>query len=176
MTITTAAAATQAGVTVDTIRTWCRRGVVAAVKAAGRWVIDTTSLAHRIAIGQRKVRMTDSPRPGTMAADKDRDYIKAWPEIWAGRAGLSVEYVAQALITCGYATKDREYPMRSALLRDEYLPEVAALTPDAAREVIATLNKISSDIDAAAKTNCWCCGGPLRNGNCNSCGDMDDIG
>ena len=33
-------------VTVATIRTWCRRGVVAATKQAGRWVIDTDSLAH----------------------------------------------------------------------------------------------------------------------------------
>ncbi|MDX3329685.1 hypothetical protein PV405_34385 [Streptomyces sp. ME02-6979-3A] len=55
-TITTTAAATQAGVTVATIRTWARRGVIAAVKTAGRWVIDTTSLAHRIAIGARRTR------------------------------------------------------------------------------------------------------------------------
>lgn len=47
----TTAAALQAHVTVATIRTWCRRGVIAATKAAGRWVIDTASLAHRIAIG-----------------------------------------------------------------------------------------------------------------------------
>jgi hypothetical protein len=55
-TITATAAATQAGVTVATIRTWARRGVIAAVKTAGRWVIDTTSLAHRIAIGARHAR------------------------------------------------------------------------------------------------------------------------
>ena len=53
----TTAAAIQANVTIDTIRTWCRIGAVAAVKAAGRWVIDAASLAHRIAIGQRKARM-----------------------------------------------------------------------------------------------------------------------
>ncbi|MGV9226448.1 hypothetical protein ACWDPF_27690 [Streptomyces albogriseolus] len=51
---TTAAAATQANVTIDTIRTWCRIGAVAAVKQAGRWVIDTASLARRIAIGAMK--------------------------------------------------------------------------------------------------------------------------
>lgn len=54
--ITTTAAATQAGVTVATIRTWCRRGAVAAVKLAGRWVIDTASLTHRIAIGAMRTR------------------------------------------------------------------------------------------------------------------------
>lgn len=44
----TTTAATQAGVTVATIRTWCRTGVIAAAKRAGKWVIDTTSLAYRI--------------------------------------------------------------------------------------------------------------------------------
>jgi hypothetical protein len=49
----TTAAATQAGVTIATIRTWCRRGVIAATKPAGRWIIDTTSLTRRIEIGAR---------------------------------------------------------------------------------------------------------------------------
>ncbi|WP_329114407.1 hypothetical protein [Streptomyces sp. NBC_01353] len=52
----TTAAAIQAKVTVATIRTWCRVGAVAAAKAAGRWVIDAASLAHRIAIGARRTR------------------------------------------------------------------------------------------------------------------------
>jgi hypothetical protein len=50
----TTAAATEANVTVATIRTWCRIGAVAAVKQAGRWIIDTASLAARIAIGKMK--------------------------------------------------------------------------------------------------------------------------
>ena len=52
----TTAAALQAHVTVATIRTWCRRGVLTAVKQAGRWIIDTASLAHRIAIAALKAR------------------------------------------------------------------------------------------------------------------------
>lgn len=52
----TTAAAIQAGVTTDTIRTWCRRNVIAAAKHAGRWIIDTASLAHRIAIGAMRAR------------------------------------------------------------------------------------------------------------------------
>lgn len=52
----TTTAAIQAGVTTDTIRTWCRAGVIAAAKRAGRWVIDTASLAHRIAIGAMRAR------------------------------------------------------------------------------------------------------------------------
>lgn len=89
-TTTVAAAAIEAKVTVATIRTWCRLGAVAAVKQAGRWVIDTASLAARIAIGQYKTRKT--PKPAvysveTMTAiggsrwqrgDKDRVYINNW--------------------------------------------------------------------------------------------------
>ncbi|WP_086732874.1 hypothetical protein [Streptomyces glaucescens] len=52
----TTAAAAQANVTVATIRTWCRIGAVAAVKQAGRWIIDTASLARRITIGARRTR------------------------------------------------------------------------------------------------------------------------
>ncbi|MDH6224384.1 hypothetical protein [Streptomyces sp. MJP52] len=43
-----AAAAAKSRVTTDTIRTWCRRGVITATKTAGRWDIDEKSLrAHR---------------------------------------------------------------------------------------------------------------------------------
>jgi len=50
----TTAAALEAHVTAATIRTWCRRGAITAVKQAGRWIIDTASLAHRITIGAMK--------------------------------------------------------------------------------------------------------------------------
>jgi len=50
----TSTAAAEARVTVATIRTWCRIGAVAATKQAGRWIIDTASLAARIAIGAMK--------------------------------------------------------------------------------------------------------------------------
>ncbi|NNJ04134.1 helix-turn-helix domain-containing protein [Streptomyces sp. PKU-MA01144] len=58
----TTTAATQAHVTVATIRTWCRRGVIAAAKVAGKWVIDTASLAHRIAIGTMKTPKKPAPK------------------------------------------------------------------------------------------------------------------
>jgi hypothetical protein len=51
---TATAAATLAGVSLSTIRTWCRVGAVAAVKTAGKWVIDAASLARRIAIGAQR--------------------------------------------------------------------------------------------------------------------------
>ena len=52
---TTAQAAHTAGVTPRTIRTWARMGAVTAVKVSGRWVIDTGSLRHRIALSRRTV-------------------------------------------------------------------------------------------------------------------------
>lgn len=86
----TTAAALEAHVTVDTIRTWARNGVITATKNAGRWVIDTASLARRIAIGAMK-RPT---KPATVAftadtmvaiggsrwrnSGTDRVYINGW--------------------------------------------------------------------------------------------------
>ncbi|MFB6805503.1 hypothetical protein [Streptomyces sp. NPDC056387] len=64
----TTAAAAQAGVTVATIRTWARRGVVAAIKTAGRWIIDTASLARRIAIGARRTRKSTAITAETLTA------------------------------------------------------------------------------------------------------------
>lgn len=52
----TTTAATTAGVTIATIRTWCRIGAIAAVKRAGRWIIDVASLTRRIAIGAMRRR------------------------------------------------------------------------------------------------------------------------
>ncbi|MEU9415136.1 hypothetical protein [Streptomyces sp. NPDC048272] len=54
----TTTAARTARVTVATIRTWCRIGAVTATKTAGKWTVDATSLAHRIAIGARRKRFT----------------------------------------------------------------------------------------------------------------------
>jgi hypothetical protein len=50
----TTAAALQANVTAATIRTWCRRGAVTAIKQAGRWIIDNVSLTARITISAWK--------------------------------------------------------------------------------------------------------------------------
>lgn len=55
MTTDTASAAAQAGVSPRTIRTWCQRGAVTAVKVDGRWVIDLESLRHRISLNRRTV-------------------------------------------------------------------------------------------------------------------------
>ncbi|MER6844812.1 helix-turn-helix domain-containing protein [Streptomyces platensis] len=97
----TTAAALQANVTVATIRNWCRRGVIAATKQAGRWIIDTASLAHRITIGHLK---RPAPKPAKVAytvenmlaiggnrwtkAGFDRVYLNNWAEF----AGLDVSH------------------------------------------------------------------------------------
>ncbi|MFF0629783.1 hypothetical protein [Streptomyces sp. NPDC004296] len=88
----TTAAATEARVTVATIRTWCRRGVIAATKTAGRWVIDTASLAHRITIGalKRPAKKVVAWTVETMTAiggnrwqrnGMDRVYFNNWAEL-----------------------------------------------------------------------------------------------
>jgi hypothetical protein len=84
----TTTAAIQANVTADTIRTWCRIGAIAAVKQAGRWIIDTASLAARIAIGAMKRRpkpviysvqtMTAIGGNRWQKAGKDRVYLNNW--------------------------------------------------------------------------------------------------
>lgn len=58
-TITAADAAARAGVTVDTIRHWCRMGAVRATKRAGRWVIDQVSLLRRIELDRPRYHVTD---------------------------------------------------------------------------------------------------------------------
>lgn len=50
----TTTAAQQAGVTIPTIRHWCRYGAIAATKTAGRWTIDPASLNRRIQIGTQQ--------------------------------------------------------------------------------------------------------------------------
>jgi len=45
-------AAELAGVSVPTVWRWCRRGVVAAEKISGRWIINAASLVRRVKIGE----------------------------------------------------------------------------------------------------------------------------
>lgn len=94
----TTAAATEAHVTVATIRTWARRGIIAATKVAGRWIIDTASLARRIAIGAmlrpaKPARLFTTDNMVAIGGSRwqrngmDRVYINDW----AGFAGLEVQ-------------------------------------------------------------------------------------
>lgn len=58
----TTTAAQTANVTISTIRTWARNGVIAATKVAGRWIIDAASLARRITIGTWRATVTEQPK------------------------------------------------------------------------------------------------------------------
>ncbi|MFD4912876.1 hypothetical protein ACFWNR_06590 [Streptomyces virginiae] len=96
----TTTAAAEAHVTVATIRTWARRGVIAATKTAGKWVIDTTSLARRIAIGARRTARKAKAFVLTaehcialggnrwQRGDMDRVYFNNWAEF----AGLELTF------------------------------------------------------------------------------------
>jgi hypothetical protein len=86
----TTAAAAQAGVTVATIRAWARRGVIAATKTAGRWILDAASLAHRIAIGILK-RRTQREAPVTeVTPAADRKAVRAANKAAANEARTRV--------------------------------------------------------------------------------------
>lgn len=82
----TATAAQTAGVTTATIRTWCRRNVIAAAKVAGRWIIDATSLAYRVTLSRKEETRVDITTETMVAiggsrwtkAGKDRVYINEW--------------------------------------------------------------------------------------------------
>lgn len=172
-TLTSTAAATQAGVTVATIRSWCRRGTVTATKAAGRWVINASSLARRITIGtwRNSVAPSPTPTPGTMAA-RGRDYVAAWPTGITRKHNLGCEHIAEALTRAGITSHDEGQALRPALLKKEYINQIADLTPATAAAVIAELRAISTEIAEAAKTHCHYCGLKLPvSGNCPSCGD-----
>jgi len=95
----TTTAATEARVTVATIRTWCRIGAVAATKQAGRWIINTASLAARIAIGamKRPTRKTPALTADTMVAIGGRRWQKngmdrVYINDWAAFAGLETSH------------------------------------------------------------------------------------
>ncbi|MFJ4887832.1 helix-turn-helix domain-containing protein [Streptomyces sp. NPDC088731] len=94
----TTAAAETAKVTVATIRDWARRGIIAATKVAGRWVIDTASLARRIEIGAR--RLARKVKKVVLTADSIKaiggnewirgSYHRVYLNDWAEYAGIEV--------------------------------------------------------------------------------------
>ncbi|MGX1840491.1 hypothetical protein [Streptomyces diastaticus] len=176
-TITATAAATQANVTVATIRTWCRRGVIAATKRAGRWVIDTASLAHRITIGaikRRRTHMDQAPAANTMASKGDT-YVGRWPNAITSRIGISFEYIPEAMQRLGMLDNDSatRYRLVRKFYSEEPADEIAALTPEQAMQIVAELKTIQAEIRAAARTHCYCCGLPLnRHDECDGCGDQ----
>lgn len=101
-TLNTAAAARLAETTAHTIRTWCRRGLVAADKTAHGWAVQLRSLLHRL--------NTRAPRPA--AADRPRRGERK--PVLTGRAGRRYEarHAARAVATARRARE--ESPRRGA--------------------------------------------------------------
>jgi SWIM zinc finger len=128
---TTAEAARQAGVTVATVRAWCRIGAVAATKVSGRWAIDADSLAHRIALPallRAEVIDLSAFRDAKGAKNKAVELVEQAGIVPASRAGLFLAvssdgtntYLIDTLegsCTCrGFAHQNRCYHLVAAAL------------------------------------------------------------
>jgi hypothetical protein len=119
----TTAAALQAHVTAATIRAWARRGVIAATKTAGRWIIDTASLAHRIAIAAMRTRkaapVTDQP---TYLLTDDKDHYLGTVAVSGPAAALKAAYESGSPITLSGAYAGEQvvlgFTARDSLGRD----------------------------------------------------------
>ena len=128
-TITTATAARQARVTAATIRTWCRTGVIAAVKTGRRWAVSAASLRHRIALGRRTVtKQLAAFADANRAAAKALELIETGALVPASRRGLFLAVsssatdtyfidTAEGSCTCkGYAHTGRCYHLLAAVM------------------------------------------------------------
>ena len=90
-------------VTPATVRTWCRMGAVRAVKTAGRWIIDASSLTRRAAWAfkaklARKARATapqKETRPVSTHWDSDHPEIATLRK--AVQVGVTPEQLADAV-------------------------------------------------------------------------------
>lgn len=125
----TTTAAAKAHRTVATIRSWCRRGVIAAHKVAGRWTIDETSLDYRLSLDP-------TPKPVVYSVDtmtaiggsrwtkygKDRVYLDDWTQY----IGLDVDHYKTGNISG--ATLDGEHISNSE-----------------ARRIVGTVHKVYFD-------------------------------
>ncbi len=102
----------------------------------------------------------------TMLEDKGADYVARWPHGIADRAGISVEYVADALATITGARINR-----MAFYADTAVSEIGALTPAQAKAVAAEMVGIHRQITSTQDiTHCRGCGLPLDgNGECEEC-------
>lgn len=131
---TTTEAAHQAGVTPATIRTWCRTGAVAAVKVAGRWVIDVESLRHRISLSRttvaRQLAAFADPRTTQAKAEEIVELgaliaLDRWRYLAvssSGRDGYVVDTL-QGSCTCkGYTYTGRCQHMVAAVMLDTTIP------------------------------------------------------
>lgn len=103
-------------------------------------------------------------------ADKGETYVANWATGIADRAGLGVGHIAHAMYRAGVVDEATWPGLESRFIRREVVPEVAALTPETVRPVIAEVKKIKAGIAARKLTHCHTCGLPLgRDGECDEC-------
>lgn len=138
-TITTATAARQARVTAATIRTWCRTGVIAAVKTGRRWAVNAASLRHRIAVGRRTVaKQLAAFADADRAVGKAQELIETGALVPASRRGLYLAIssdatgtylidTAEGSCTCkGYAHTGHCYHLLAAVMVETGTDQLAA--------------------------------------------------
>lgn len=139
--IATAVAAAQAEVTVAAIRAWCRIGAVTAIKQAGRWIIDTASLAHRVAIGALRARKA---KPMTDAAEQypwDSDHDEAANFARLVDAGITPQQIVAALGADAQGMgRYRRLSGRSRRWIDAQLADIDAAAERAAERAQVTQN------------------------------------
>lgn len=136
---TTTQAAHQAGVTPATIRTWARYGAITAVKVAGRWVIDETTLRHRIALSRRTLtaQLAAFADPKATAA-KAQEIVElgalipldAWRYLAvssSGRDGYVVDTLAGSCTCKGYTYTSRCQHMVAAVMLETRTTPLLAL-------------------------------------------------
>lgn len=149
----TTTAATQAGVTVPTIRTWCRLGAIDAVKTSGRWAIDAASLAHRITIGTWKKATVTETYPW------DDDHPEHDDLMRLVQAGITPEQIVDALGSDAQGMgRHRPFNGKSRRWMDHQLSTIEARAQEQqdtaqaqARRGLATDRQISYILDLLAK-------------------------
>ncbi|MFF9309869.1 hypothetical protein ACF1BS_03070 [Streptomyces sp. NPDC014748] len=155
----TTAAALEAHVAPATVRSWCRRGVVAATKQAGRWIIDQASLTHRITIGAMRTRKGTTMTEPAVQYPWDDDHDNADEFLTLVKAGITPEQIVAALgrDACGMGRyrplNGRSRRWLDSMLTDVQLAaEARQTTPRRqAREELATDRQIDYILDLLAR-------------------------
>ncbi|MGW2841870.1 hypothetical protein ACWCWD_29295 [Streptomyces sp. NPDC001493] len=163
-----ATAARKSKVTAATIRIWCRTGVIAATKAAGRWDIDVQSLrAHRrriLAIRQARQARTAARIHASIATQLALPALTGSPKQIAWATDIRDRAIAAALVlvthdfSTGLPGGPLVYELATGytMLDHDPLNAYAAIGSDAYTEhatqadYVAAFNRV-----LAARTSAW---------------------
>lgn len=160
----TTTAAAQANVTVATIRNWCRRGVVSAIKTAGRWIIDAASLAYRITLGAAPMEIKPITRGQFEAAAVNLGIRHPFKD-----ARCLAEYRAYQAGGEYYIDDEYNHLMvaRGKALADEgYVPPTRTTAPAGTGFVHREMQALTG-LASTGGTECHYCGLDSRTCDCN---------